>query len=268
MDRASGHNSSGLVVLGSGPEAGRTLPLTEGRHLIGRDPQSGLRLVDPTVSRTHAAITLTDQGVWIEDLGSTGGTRVNHDLLTGARPLYPGDQIQLGALSLRLDAGAAAAATAFLPPAVDRSSSNQNIGSQHDGHFYNAGRDQHISYVQQIQRQREPFLREIAATRTKARWLVWLGVLVSVVSIGWALVILGGSFSILIDAMTSGGSFDESRLRDWFGPPILGVPSFIWAAGLSTAGMVLLIVGIVLHVTATARRRRVDRELPLIRRGP
>jgi hypothetical protein len=32
--------------------------------------------------------------------------------------------------------------------------------------------------------------------------------------------------------------------------------------------MVLLIIGIVLHVTATARRRRVDRELPLIRRGP
>lgn len=262
MDHASTHARSGLVVLGSGPEAGRTLPLTDGRHLIGRDPQNDLRLADRSVSRRHAAITLTDQGAWIEDLGSTGGTRVNQDEVTNPRPLHPGDHIQLGSLTLRL-ADTSAGATATFPATVDSSSSRQDIGSQHEGVFYNAARDQHISYVQQIKREREPFLREIAATRTKARSLIWLGLLVSVIGYGWALVTIGGSFSILTDAMSSGGSVDEPIFRNYFGPPILGVPSVVWAAGLSVAGTVLLIVGVILHITATARRRRVDRELPL-----
>ncbi len=45
----------------------------------------------------------------------------------------------------------------------------------------NVGRDQHLPYVQHIQQQRESFSREIAATKTKARWLVWLGLFVTVV---------------------------------------------------------------------------------------
>ena len=267
MDHASSHLVSGLVVLGSGPEAGRRLPLTNGRHLIGRDLQNDLRLDDLTVSRRHAAITVTNEGAWIEDLGSTGGTRVNHDVVTGRRLVRPGDRIELGSLSLRLDPEASGAATATLPVATENPSSRQDIGSQYDGSFYNAARDQHISYVQQIQREREPFLREIAATRTKARGLIWLGVLISVVGYGWTLVIIGGSFSMLTEAMSS-ESFDEGMFRNYFGPPILGVPSAVWAVGLSAAGTVLLIVGALLHITATARRRRVDRQLPLRRSEP
>jgi uncharacterized membrane protein YidH (DUF202 family) len=36
---------------------------------------------------------------------------------------------------------------------------------------------------------------------------------------------------------------------------------------MAAAGMLLIIVGIVLHVVATSRRRRVDREYPYRSRG-
>ena len=257
-------HSSALVVVGSSPEAGRRVPLINGRHLIGRDPRNDLRFDDPTVSRRHAAITVSDEGTWIEDLGSTGGTRVNQDVVAGRRLVRAGDRIDMGSLSLRLDDEASGAATAMLPIATNVPLSRQDIGSQSDGSFYNAARDQHISYVQQIEREREPFLREIAATRTKARWLIWLGVLISILGYGWALVIVGATFSMVSDAMSSQG-LDPDTLGNFFGPPIFGVPSFVWAVGLSTAGTVMLIVGAILHITATARRRRVDRELPLRR---
>lgn len=251
-----------LVVLGSGADAGRTLLLGDGRHAIGRDPQSDLRLSDPTVSRRHAAITVTSRDSWIEDLGSKGGTKVNRDDVTRPHLLHDGDQIQLGAMRLRLVVDGTSDETTSFPPAPN-SAQGQGIGSQHHGTFYNAARDQHISYIQQIKREREPFLREIAATKTKARWLIWIGILTSVVGYGWALFTIGGSFRILVDLMASTGIPDSSVMRQYFGPLIFGVPSLVWACALSAAGNVIIIVGVILHITATARRRRIDRDLPL-----
>ena len=44
----------------------------------------------------------------------------------------------------------------------------------------NVGRDQYNAHVQQVIQQRDSFMREIASTKTKARWLVWLGLLLFV----------------------------------------------------------------------------------------
>ncbi len=48
-----------------------------GIHLLGSARDADLRLRHPTVSRHHARLTCTDDGVTIEDLGSTNGSNLN-----------------------------------------------------------------------------------------------------------------------------------------------------------------------------------------------
>ncbi|MCC7386328.1 MAG: diguanylate cyclase [Deltaproteobacteria bacterium] len=88
------NRSAALLVL-SGRSAGRSFTLTRDETLIGRTPESEVRLDDDGVSRRHAKVVRSD-GQWIVmDLGSTNGTY--HD---GERvqvlTLYEGAKIQLG----------------------------------------------------------------------------------------------------------------------------------------------------------------------------
>ena len=54
----------------------QTVPLTMGVLAIGRDPDNGLVLPDPTVSRKHAELRLEPAGPKLTDLGSSRGTFV------------------------------------------------------------------------------------------------------------------------------------------------------------------------------------------------
>lgn len=73
---------------------------------IGRDPGNGLRLSHETVSRTHAELT-AHGGRWLlRDLGSTNGTCVNGQRVTGAVPVREGDQVSFGRMTFRLSAPA------------------------------------------------------------------------------------------------------------------------------------------------------------------
>jgi hypothetical protein len=115
-----------------------------------------------------------------------------------------------------------------------------------------------IGHDQWIIQQRENFFREIAATKTKARWLIWTGFLAFVVGFGlFAAGVLGFIKQAGSAAETSGG------LTSPFGPDIGGVPLGLLGWALAVLGILLLVVGIVLHIVATSRRRRVDRELPV-----
>jgi pSer/pThr/pTyr-binding forkhead associated (FHA) protein len=68
-------------------------------HLtIGRSPDNNLRLEHLGVSRNHAEIRLTDQGVVILDVGSERGTFVVGHKLPANQP-YPwldGQKLQIG----------------------------------------------------------------------------------------------------------------------------------------------------------------------------
>lgn len=102
-----------VTVLG-GPERG-TVFVVDGnvasRVLVGTGATSHLRLTDRTVSRRHAAFSLRDGGLHVEDVGSTNGIvvgslRVRDAVLTG------GEVLVLGGTHLRverLDQGAVAA---------------------------------------------------------------------------------------------------------------------------------------------------------------
>jgi pSer/pThr/pTyr-binding forkhead associated (FHA) protein len=55
-----------------------------------------LKLEDGFASSRHAKITRQGRTVVIEDLGSTNGTYLNGDALTGPQPLHDGDRIRIG----------------------------------------------------------------------------------------------------------------------------------------------------------------------------
>ncbi|MGY1604164.1 FtsK/SpoIIIE domain-containing protein [Geodermatophilus sp. SYSU D00815] len=71
-----------LHVVG-GPEAGRTEPLGQGRHVLGRGAGARFRLDDPDVSRRHAQITVESGRITVADLGSTNGSRLGDTDLRG-----------------------------------------------------------------------------------------------------------------------------------------------------------------------------------------
>jgi len=70
--------------------------------MIGRAPSSDLRLQDPSVSRIHAQIIIDEQGITLQDAGSSYGTFVNGRQLAGALELSAGMRIELGDCALEV----------------------------------------------------------------------------------------------------------------------------------------------------------------------
>jgi ABC-type multidrug transport system ATPase subunit len=71
---------------------------------VGRQSMPGQVVLDhPNVSRCHAAFDVAGGCVILRDLGGTNGTYVNGALLRGARPLAPGDRIDIGPFELMFD---------------------------------------------------------------------------------------------------------------------------------------------------------------------
>jgi DNA-binding CsgD family transcriptional regulator len=92
-----------LVVTSDGPLRGRVLVVDGEEMVLGRRGGSDLELPDPHVSRAHAVIRRQSGAVWLEDLGSTGGTFVNDAQVTGARALKHGDTVRFGTVETRFE---------------------------------------------------------------------------------------------------------------------------------------------------------------------
>src|SRR3954453_13696087 len=92
----------------SGNAAGQSIPL-EQELVIGRStPGLGSLGGDSEISRVHARVFHDPSGrLMIEDLGSTNGTFVNGNRVSGQQPLNPGDQVRVGQTSLTVEGGAA-----------------------------------------------------------------------------------------------------------------------------------------------------------------
>jgi pSer/pThr/pTyr-binding forkhead associated (FHA) protein len=75
---------------------GKMHPLTVPTTHIGRAVENEIVIVDKRASRTHAAIRREGRKVYLEDLGSTNGTLLNHQRVTAAIELRDGDQIAIG----------------------------------------------------------------------------------------------------------------------------------------------------------------------------
>lgn len=84
-----------VLTLRTGPEEGKVYELGQETIILGRDVTNDIILSDAEVSRRHSRLSLSPQGYVIEDLGSTNGTFVNGERLSGPYLLIPGDQIGL-----------------------------------------------------------------------------------------------------------------------------------------------------------------------------
>ena len=83
-------------VMRSGPTPGAIFPLEGDQLIIGRDAASSVAISDAEVSRKHARLNFQGGKYVIEDLGSTNGTFVNGQRLSGATVLKSGDVVSLG----------------------------------------------------------------------------------------------------------------------------------------------------------------------------
>lgn len=78
--------------------------LPPGDNLVGRTPEAEVVLPaeDDAVSRRHARLLHRGDRLILEDLGSTNGTRVNGQRITGPVEVGPGDEIMIGRTQLRV----------------------------------------------------------------------------------------------------------------------------------------------------------------------
>lgn len=84
-----------LVTRAAGHASGAAYPIPTYGATLGRG-EVEIRLDDPFASSRHARIFREGPVVVIEDLGSTNGTYLNGELLTGPQPLHDGDRIRIG----------------------------------------------------------------------------------------------------------------------------------------------------------------------------
>jgi pSer/pThr/pTyr-binding forkhead associated (FHA) protein len=85
-----------------GPLAGTSLPLRGSGVLIGRNPECALVLDDDYASGRHCRIAPGPDGWMVEDLGSTNGTYLGRERLTGSRPVEVGSTLRIGKTVLEL----------------------------------------------------------------------------------------------------------------------------------------------------------------------
>ena len=94
---------------------GGGLGLTDGEHVLGRDPELEVFLDSPDVSRRHARITVAGEEATIEDLESKNGTFVSDREVRTATRLSDGDTIRLGSFALTFTAIRSLGSTKSVP---------------------------------------------------------------------------------------------------------------------------------------------------------
>jgi hypothetical protein len=81
---------------------GRSFPVGDVPLIIGRSPEVAVVVNDANVSRQHAEVWRTAEGVAVRDLQSTNGTFVNGHRIS-AVSLSPRDDVTVGALHFRIE---------------------------------------------------------------------------------------------------------------------------------------------------------------------
>ncbi|HJL18328.1 MAG TPA: GGDEF domain-containing protein [Sandaracinaceae bacterium LLY-WYZ-13_1] len=89
-----------MLTMLSGPHPGAIHSVDGDVLVLGRDRSLPARIDDRGISRRHARVIRIAGVFYVEDLGSTNGTRVNGERVSQPRPLRDGDRIQLGASTL------------------------------------------------------------------------------------------------------------------------------------------------------------------------
>ncbi len=89
----------------------RVVRLVEGQSLvIGRDPSAEISVNEGSLSRRHASFDVAGSVVTVTDLGSTNGTQLNGDVITGKTVMSAGDEVSVGTVTVSIHVVAPASA--------------------------------------------------------------------------------------------------------------------------------------------------------------
>lgn len=91
-----------LVVVNAGKASGQTIPIKIPKFVIGRDPDCNLRPASAMISKKHCALIVKAGKVSLLDFGSTNGTSVNDQPVTGEAPLKNDDVLKVGPLTFKV----------------------------------------------------------------------------------------------------------------------------------------------------------------------
>jgi DNA-binding winged helix-turn-helix (wHTH) protein len=100
--------------------------LYEGENLVGRSPDCRVVLDEPTVSRSHAAIIISGDTIFVEDRGSRNGTHINGKKISHAR-VRRDDTISFGVIEATITQGISS--TAPLPTYIPRRHSSGSMST-------------------------------------------------------------------------------------------------------------------------------------------
>jgi hypothetical protein len=93
-----------VVVQSADLESGEDFQLNSAQLTIGRGNQNDIAIAtDEYASARHARFEPRQDGVWVQDLGSTNGTYLNGTRLDRPRRLTPGDIVRIGETDLRYE---------------------------------------------------------------------------------------------------------------------------------------------------------------------
>ena len=91
-----------VTQLLEGSGVGEALPISEGEYLFGREEGGMIFPADQSLSRRHAVLSVTREGIRVRDLESANGTFLR---LRQETVLTPGDHLLLGTQQLRYELG-------------------------------------------------------------------------------------------------------------------------------------------------------------------
>jgi FHA domain len=102
--RPSLHSGRLVVVRSSDLDEGENFELNSAQLTIGRGNQNDIPIsTDEYASARHARFEPRQDGVWVQDLGSTNGTFLNGTRLERPRRLSHGDVVRVGETDLRFE---------------------------------------------------------------------------------------------------------------------------------------------------------------------
>jgi pSer/pThr/pTyr-binding forkhead associated (FHA) protein len=92
-----------VLIVTQGSQTGQSAALADGVIMIGRGADCQIILDDDYVSTRHARVVSGENGVYVEDLGSTNGSYVNGQRITAPTTITMSDTVRIGRTILKLE---------------------------------------------------------------------------------------------------------------------------------------------------------------------